>query len=88
MKPIKRHRMFEKHFKKRIAPHSKLVKQFEERFELFVSGKRGYPLEDHPLTGKLTGKRAFSVAGDIRVIYDEQVGAIVFLDIGSHNQVY
>lgn len=53
-----------------------------------MAGELGYPPHDHALTGKLTGKRAFSVAGDIRVIYVELEDAIVFLDIGSHNQVY
>ena len=88
MKLIKRHRTFEKHFKLRISLHKKLVTQFEVRYVLFIQGERGYPIDDHPLTGKLTGKRAFSVAGDIRVVYEEQSDAIIFLDIGTHNQVY
>jgi mRNA-degrading endonuclease YafQ of YafQ-DinJ toxin-antitoxin module len=55
---------------------------------LFVAGELGYPLNDHALLGKLEGKRAFWVAGGIRVIYVEADDFIVFLDIGSHNQVY
>ena len=55
---------------------------------MFIRGERGYPLYDHSLTGKLSGKRAFSIAGDIRVVYIELEEVIVFLDIGSHNQVY
>lgn len=88
MKPIKRDKTFEKHFKQRISPNEKLRKQFKERLALFIAGELGYPLHDHALTGKLAGKRAFSVAGDIRVIYVELEDAIVFLDVGSHNQVY
>ncbi len=88
MKPIKRDRTFEKHFRQRISPHEKLVSQFKERLALFMTGQLGYPLHDHALTGKLAGKRAFSVAGDIRVVYVELQDSIVFLDIGSHNQVY
>lgn len=88
MKRIKRDRTFEKHFKQRISPCPKLVKQFQERLGLFMAGQLGNPLNDHALSGKLTGKRAFSVAGDVRVIYVELDDAIVFLDIGSHNQVY
>lgn len=53
-----------------------------------MAGKLGYPLHDHALTGKLAGKRAFSMAGDIRIIYIELEDSIVFLDIGTHNQVY
>lgn len=88
MKPVKRDRIFEKHFRQRISPQKKLVDQFKNRLGLFLAGERGYPLRDHALTGKLAGKRAFSVAGDIRVIYVELEDAIVFLDIGTHNQVY
>ena len=88
MKPIKRDRAFEKNFKRRISPNAKLLNQFKERLALFVAGDLGYPLHDHALTGRLAGKRAFSVAGDIRVIYVELEDSVVLLDIGSHNQVY
>ena len=88
MKPIKRDRTFEKHFKQRISSNDKLIGQFKERLALFIAGQLGYPLHDHALTGRLSGKRAFSVAGDIRVIYVELEDMTVFLDIGSHNQVY
>jgi len=88
VKPVRRHRNFEKNFRKRIAPNPKLLLQFEDRLELFLSGFRGYPLDDHSLSGKLIGKRAFSVAGDIRVIYEELEDSIIFIDIGTHNQVY
>jgi addiction module RelE/StbE family toxin len=88
VKPIKRDRTFEKHFKQRISPHQKLIDQFKMRLALFMEGKLGSPLYDHALTGKLAGKRAFSVAGDMRVIYVELEDSIVFLDIGTHNQVY
>ncbi len=88
MKPIKRDRTFEKHFKQRIGPNEKLTNQFKERLALFMAGDLGYPLHDHALTGKLAGKRSFSIAGDMRVIYIELEDSIVFLDIGTHNQVY
>jgi len=88
VKLVKRDKTFEKHFKQRINSHEKLRQQFKERLALFIAGELGYPLHDHALTGKLAGKRAFSVAGDIRVIYAELDDAIVFLDVGSHNQIY
>ena len=88
MKQIKRDKTFEKHFKQRISPNEKLEKLFKQRLELFINGELGYPLYDHALIGKLNGKRSFSVAGDIRVVYIELEEYITFLDIGSHNQVY
>jgi mRNA-degrading endonuclease YafQ of YafQ-DinJ toxin-antitoxin module len=88
MKPVKRDKTFEKHFKKRIIPHGKLTRQFEDRFIRFVTNEKGTPLNDHELSGKLAGKRAFSITGDIRVVYVELENAYVFLNIGTHNQVY
>jgi addiction module RelE/StbE family toxin len=88
MKLIKRDKTFEKHFKQRISRSEKLTHQFKERLALFIAGEVGYPLPDHALSGKLSGKRAFSIAGDLRVIYVEFEDSIVFLDVGSHNQVY
>ncbi len=87
-KKLKRHRKFERNFRKRITADAKLVKQFERRLSQYLAGVRGTPINDHPLTGRLAGFRAFSVGGDIRVIYIETDAEIIFLDIGSHNQVY
>lgn len=88
MKPVIFHRSFGKHYKKRIQSQPKLVRLFTERYKLFLSGERGKPLDDHALSGSLQGRRAFSVAGDIRVVYMELEDQIIFLDIGTHNQVY
>ena len=88
MKPIRRHRTFEKNFRSRIAPNHKLVNQFEQRLGLFIAGARDYPLDDHALIGTMKGLRAFSVGGDLRVVYRETDEHYEFLDIGSHNQVY
>jgi len=87
-KPVRFHKQFEKHYAKRILPNIKLSRQYDERYTQFVTGKRDYPLDDHQLTGKLVGKRAFSIATDIRVVYEETEDAILFLDVGTHNQVY
>lgn len=56
--------------------------------QLFNDGVRKEPINDHPLTGKLKGLRAFSVGGDVRVVYEETENCYLLLDIGSHNQVY
>lgn len=88
MKPIRRHRKFEKNFQSRISPNPKLKRQFIARLELFKEGVRDYPLDDHPLVGTMKGLRAFSIGGDLRVVYRETDEHYEFLDIGSHNQVY
>lgn len=88
MKSIQRDKHFEKHFKQRIARDKKLSTQFKERLTLFCLGVRDYPLHDHALIGSLAGKRSFSVAADMRVVYKETDDAIIFVDVGTHNQVY
>ena len=55
---------------------------------MFMSGVRGNPINDHGLKGKKRMFRAWSVAGDVRVVYRETEDYYEFLDIGSHNQVY
>lgn len=88
MKPIIRHRTFEKNFKNHISPNPKLKKQFAARLGLCKEGVRDYPLDDHALVGTMKGLRAFSIGGDLRLVYRETDEFYEFLDIGSHNQVY
>lgn len=88
MRRVERHSGFKKSYKKRIAGNPKLVAQFEEKTSLFINGVSGYPIYDHPLTGKLAGKRSFTVSSDCRVVYKVVDGVCVFIDVGSHNQVY
>lgn len=88
MKKIERRPQFSKHFRSRITPNKNLKERFDERLRLFAAWERGKPLNDHPLGGKLKGLRAFSIAGDIRVVYKETETTYIFLDVGSHNQVY
>jgi len=88
MKYIERRPQFIKHYKKRIAFNAKMDQQFDERLELFIKHRQDPLLQNHVLKGDKLGLRAFSVTGDIRVVYKETDDAYIFLDIGSHNQVY
>jgi len=88
MKPVEYSRQFQRHLKQRYAHRPKVIERFKQHLELFCSGVRREPLNDHPLTGKLQGLRAFFVGGDVRVVYQETEDHYLLLDIGSHNQVY
>ncbi len=86
---VSRHPVFKNHFKKRIAYDAKLVTKTKNRIQMFIDNQRHPLLRNHALKGTQEGLRAFSVTGDIRVIYrtvDENT--IELLDIGTHNQVY
>ena len=80
---------FNKSFKKRILPFPKLLAQFDTRFKIFRNNPQHPVLKDHSLKGEKQSIRSFWITGDIRVLYsriDEKTA--LFLDIGSHNQVY
>ena len=79
---------FKKIYAKRILPYKNLDKRFVERYRLFVNDSKNPVLKDHALSGKLQGYRAFSVTGDIRVVYYIHEDIAYFVDIGAHNQVY
>jgi addiction module RelE/StbE family toxin len=88
MKQIEYTKQFQKRLRQRYSHQPKVIERFKRHLELFSAGVRGEPLNDHPLTGKLRGLRSFSVGGDVRVVYQETDERYIFLDIGSHNQVY
>lgn len=83
------HKQFKKNYQKRIASNKNLAKKTQQRVRLFIKDPKSPLLKDHALTGKKEHLRAFSITGDIRIIYliDNQKHCL-FYDIGTHNQVY
>lgn len=79
---------FKKNYAKRIASHENLNGRFEQRYDLFVENPKNEVLKDHALRGSMRGLRAFSVTGDIRVVYFIRDNIAYFVDIGTHSQVY
>lgn len=85
---IQYHREFLKNYNKRIAPYPKLEKNFKEQLDKFLKDPKDPSLRDHKLIGKKKNFRAFSITGDIRVVYAIVDGIVWLYSIGSHNQVY
>lgn len=86
---IELHPEFKKSYKKRVSNRPKLVLRTSQRIKLFQENPYNPILKDHPLVGSKNNLRAFSVAGDIRVVYLRKAADhIILLDIGTHNQVY
>lgn len=82
-------RTFVRHFKIRIKPNRKLHTQFNKRLVMFENNPAHPLLRDHQLKGSRKAYRAFSITGDIRVVYVmEDDDRAIFIDIGTHNQVY
>lgn len=85
---IKYHKDFLKNYKKRIKPYPKLATQFTRQLNKFIENPKDPSLRNHKLIGKMKSFRAFSVTGDIRIVYVIVNNEIWLYDIGSHNQVY
>ena len=88
MKPINYTKQFKKNLRQRFQHQPKALQQIRDRIILFQSGVREAPLDDHALSGDMTGLRSFSISGDMRLIYYEADESYEFIDIGTHNQVY
>ena len=86
---VHRHPSFKKSYKQRIANNPKLITKVATRLNLFQQDPNNPVLKNHALVGKKLGFRAFSVTGDIRIVYSPvSENEAILLDIGSHNQVY
>lgn len=82
---------FSKNFDKaysKLTP--KLKQKVKESLVSFKDNPRGVLLKNHALKGSMSGKRAISVTGDVRIIFEEYNNyvLVIMLDVGTHNQVY
>lgn len=84
---IKFHKNFIKHYKKLSQ---NLKDKTQKAINKFSANPLDITLKNHKLIGGLKHLRAFSVTGDLRIIFEENNNYIlvIFLDIGTHNQVY
>jgi addiction module RelE/StbE family toxin len=82
---------FHKNFRK---SYKRLNLKTQRRVDLAIHKFRANPfdksLRNHALKGDLAKRRALSVTGDLRVVFEEHGGyvLVVMLDVGSHAQVY
>jgi addiction module RelE/StbE family toxin len=80
---------FKRAFKKSIKNNQKLEQKFWKKAELFIKNPYDNRLRTHKLTGKLADLWSFSIEYDCRVIfYFSTPSKAVFIDIGTHNDVY
>lgn len=80
---------FKRSFKKRIKGNVDLEAKFWQKVERFTADPFDQSLKTHKLSGKLDELWSFSVDYDARVVfYFTDEGNAVFVDIGSHDEVY
>ncbi|MFH1744778.1 MAG: type II toxin-antitoxin system mRNA interferase toxin, RelE/StbE family [bacterium] len=84
---IKYHKRFEKQFKKLVP---KLKAKTIKAIEIFITDPHHESLRNHSLKGLLISKKAISITGDVRIIFEEfdNYTLVIFLDIGTHSQIY
>ena len=81
---------FKKAFKKRIKM-TESEQEFWVRLELFINEPFAPQLKTHKLSGKLKDLWSFTIDYDLRVIFyftDDKPKKAVFVDIGTHKEVY
>lgn len=83
--------IFTKKFEKKYRKLPEfLKKKVNEIIKIFKTNPFDPCLNNHSLAGKLVGKYAIKVTGDVRIVF-EQVDdyvIVIFLKIGTHNEVY
>lgn len=81
------HKKFERDFAN-LSSHQQT--RVYETISLFLQNPFDPILKNHPLKGKKRGYRSLHVAGDLRIIFQEQenYSVVKFYRVGSHNQVY
>ncbi|MCX7050047.1 MAG: type II toxin-antitoxin system mRNA interferase toxin, RelE/StbE family [Candidatus Sumerlaeota bacterium] len=79
---------FKRAFKRRILgkPYES---EFKQKMAIFVEDPFDPRLKSHKLSGKLEGLWAFTVEYNCRVIFEFiGEGRVIFIDIGTHDEVY
>lgn len=85
---------FTKKFSKQYDKADRKIKRlFDKKSELFLINPFHSQLNNHQLTGKLSGYRSINITGDWRALYSEYIdkkrgNVIVFEILGTHGQLY
>jgi addiction module RelE/StbE family toxin len=81
--------VFQKKFKKKLKKlPPKIQDQFYERLEVFILDKNHKILNNHSVDKMFTDCRSLNVTGDYRAIFKEDNNVAVFLNIGTHSELY
>jgi addiction module RelE/StbE family toxin len=84
---IKYDSIFKRNYRSSIK-NNILKEEIKHSINLFLQNPYDPLLNNHEIRGKLKGRRSFSVLPDLRIIYIEKEDCYIFLDIGTHREVY
>lgn len=80
---------FKRSYRRKIAGNSEREKRFKQKLAVFQKNPFETSLRTHKLSGKLQELWSFSIEYDLRIVFyfaDEK--RAVFVDIGTHDEVY
>jgi addiction module RelE/StbE family toxin len=61
---------------------------FRESLETFLENHHHISLRNHVLTKEFAGIRSIDVTGDWRALYREEGKRIIFVELGTHEDLY
>ena len=80
---------FRKAFRRKVRGNKKLEARFRDRVAIFQTNPFDPRLRTHRLAGQLQGLWSFSVYYDMRVVFSfVDPNSVLFIDIGTHDEVY
>ena len=80
---------FRKAFKRKLRGNKNLEERFRNRVAIFQENPFDPKLKTHRLSGQLHGLWSFSIDYDMRVVFSfVEPGRALFVDIGTHEEVY
>jgi addiction module RelE/StbE family toxin len=74
--------------KQRKTAPLEIKEAFREALELFIENPTYKALRNHSLTGQYAGFRSIDVTDNWRALYRQESGRVIFVDIGTHDQLY
>lgn len=80
---------FHKKFTKQLLKMPlRLREQFGKRLQIFIDNKYDRQLNNHSVDAVFPDCRSINITGDYRAIYRESSDGILFVDIGTHSELY
>jgi addiction module RelE/StbE family toxin len=80
---------FKRSYRRKIAGNQDRERRFRQKLKLFQNNPFETSLRTHKLSGKLQELWSFSVEYDLRIVfYFADENKVVFIDIGTHDEVY
>ncbi len=81
--------IFHKSFYKDYEKISRKIQdKFWSKLELFKVNKNHKTLNNHSVDKAFTNCRSINVTGDYRAIYKQVGNLIIFINIGTHSELY